>query len=53
MNGDLLLTDAACEYKNYASDITRTIPVNGKFTETQKLLYQKVLRPDISETRYL
>ena len=44
MNGDLLLTDAACEYKNYASDITRTIPVNGKFTEDQKLLYNLVLK---------
>ena len=44
MNGDLLLTDAACEYKNYASDITRTIPVNGKFTENQKLLYNLVLK---------
>ena len=44
MSGDLLLTDAACEYKNYASDITRTIPVNGKFTEDQKLLYNLVLK---------
>ena len=44
MNGDLLLTDAACEYRNYASDITRTIPVNGKFTEDQKLLYNLVLK---------
>ena len=42
-NGDLLLTDAAAEYKNYASDITRTIPVNGKFTKAQKLIYQIVL----------
>tara|TARA_B110000858_G_scaffold194638_1_gene249419 strand:- start:3093 stop:4409 length:1317 start_codon:yes stop_codon:yes gene_type:complete len=42
-NNDLLLTDAACEYKNYASDITRTIPVNGKFTTDQKLLYDLVL----------
>ena len=42
--GDLLLTDAACEYKNYASDITRTIPVNGKFTADQKLLYNLVLK---------
>ena len=42
--GDLLLTDAACEYKNYASDITRTIPVNGKFTSSQKLIYSLVLK---------
>ena len=43
-NGDLLLTDAACEYQNYASDITRTIPVNGKFTSTQKMVYELVLK---------
>ncbi|MBT3548713.1 MAG: M24 family metallopeptidase [Gammaproteobacteria bacterium] len=42
-NGQLLLTDAACEYKNYASDITRTIPINGKFTKEQKLIYNLVL----------
>ncbi|MEC9206233.1 MAG: aminopeptidase P N-terminal domain-containing protein [Pseudomonadota bacterium] len=42
-NGDLLLTDAAAEYKNYASDITRTIPISGKFTKSQKLLYEIVL----------
>ena len=43
-NGQLLLTDAACEYKNYASDITRTIPINGKFTCEQKQIYNLVLR---------
>jgi len=42
-SGDLLLTDAAAEYLNYASDITRTIPVNGKFTNTQKSIYNIVL----------
>ena len=42
-SGDLLLTDAAAEYLNYASDITRTIPVNGKFTDTQKSIYNIVL----------
>ena len=42
-DGDLLLTDAAAEYMNYASDITRTIPVNGKFTDTQKSIYNIVL----------
>lgn len=41
--GDLLLTDAACEFNNYASDITRTIPINGKFNTTQKIIYQLVL----------
>ena len=39
-----MLTDAACEYKNYASDITRTIPINGKFTCEQKQIYNLVLR---------
>lgn len=43
-NGDLLLTDAACEYKNYASDITRTIPINGRYNRYQKLLYNIVLK---------
>jgi Xaa-Pro aminopeptidase len=43
-NGDLLLTDAACEFEYYASDITRTIPVNGKFTQDQKLIYSLVLK---------
>ena len=42
-DGDLLLTDAAAEYMNYASDLTRTIPVNGKFTDTQKSIYNIVL----------
>ena len=43
-NGDLLLTDAACEFEYYASDITRTIPINGRFTQDQKLIYSLVLR---------
>ena len=39
-DGDLVLIDAACEYQLYASDITRTFPVNGKFSPEQKALYQ-------------
>lgn len=39
----LILIDAGCEYDYYASDITRTIPVNGKFTKAQKELYEMVL----------
>lgn len=35
-DGDLVLIDAACEYEFYASDITRTFPVNGKFCAEQK-----------------
>lgn len=41
--GALILIDAGCEYDYYASDITRTIPVNGKFSEPQKELYNMVL----------
>ncbi|MEK6592217.1 MAG: aminopeptidase P N-terminal domain-containing protein [Pseudomonadota bacterium] len=42
-DGDLLLIDAGCELDGYASDITRTIPVNGKFSGAQKEVYQLVL----------
>lgn len=42
-DGDLVLIDAACEWELYASDITRTFPVNGKFTPTQRTVYEKVL----------
>ena len=42
-DGDLVLIDAGCEYQNYAADITRTFPVNGKFTEEQKAVYNVVL----------
>jgi len=42
-DGDLLLIDAGAEYDGYASDITRTFPVNGKFSGPQKDLYQVVL----------
>lgn len=42
-DGDLLLIDAGAEYQNYASDITRTFPVSGKFNECQSQTYQLVL----------
>jgi Xaa-Pro aminopeptidase len=42
-DGDLLLIDAACELDGYAADITRTFPVNGKFTAAQKDIYELVL----------
>jgi Xaa-Pro aminopeptidase len=43
-DGDLLLMDFGAEYANYASDLTRTVPVNGKFTPRQKEIYNAVLR---------
>lgn len=42
-DGELLLIDAGCEYGYYASDVTRTFPVNGKFSEAQRIIYQIVL----------
>ena len=42
-DGQLLLIDAGCEYNGYASDVTRTFPVNGRFTTPQRQLYQLVL----------
>jgi len=42
-DGDLVLIDAGCELLGYASDITRTFPVNGRFNTAQKALYQLVL----------
>ncbi len=42
-DGDLLLIDAGCEVEGYASDITRTFPVNGKFSQAQRKIYQIVL----------
>ena len=41
--GDLILIDAGCEVNHYASDITRTFPASGTFSEEQKALYQLVL----------
>jgi Xaa-Pro aminopeptidase len=43
LDGDLVLIDAGAEYLGYASDVTRTFPVNGKYSEAQKTLYQIVL----------
>ncbi|CAN5352553.1 Xaa-Pro aminopeptidase [soil metagenome] len=41
--GDLLLIDAGCEFGYYASDVTRTFPISGKFTKEQEAIYQLVL----------
>ncbi len=43
VDGDLLLIDAGCEYDYYASDITRTFPVNGRFSPPQRAIYEVVL----------
>ena len=42
-DGDLILIDAGCEINGYASDITRTFPINGKFNEAQREIYNIVL----------
>ena len=42
-DGDLLLVDAGCELGSYASDITRTLPINGRFTAEQRAVYEVVL----------
>lgn len=61
-DGDLILMDFGAEYGNYASDLTRTIPVNGKFSKRQKEVYnavlhvhnyaKKILKPGISVVDY-
>ena len=46
--GDLLLIDAGCEYRGYASDITRTFPVDGRFSGPQKDVYELVLAAQLA-----
>ncbi len=43
-DGDLVLIDAGCELQGYASDVTRTFPVNGRFSKEQRALYDVVLQ---------
>jgi len=47
-DGDLVLIDAGAEYQHYASDITRTFPVNGKFSREQRALYDVVLKAQLA-----
>lgn len=47
-DGDLVLIDAGCEYQGYAADITRTFPVNGRFSAEQKALYEVVLAAQLA-----
>ena len=51
--GDLILLDVAAEYANYSSDMSRTIPVSGKFSERQKAVYNAVLRVKNEATKLL
>lgn len=52
-DGDLILFDVAAEYANYSSDLSRTIPVNGRFTDRQKAVYNAVLRVKNEATKML
>lgn len=52
-DGDILLMDVGAEYANYNADMTRTIPINGKFTKRQKDVYNAVLRVKNAATELL
>ena len=52
-DGDLILMDVGAEYANYSSDMTRTIPANGKFTKRQKEVYNAVLQVKNEATKML
>jgi Xaa-Pro aminopeptidase len=52
-DGDMLLLDVGAEYANYNADLTRTIPVNGKFTKRQRDVYNAVLRIKNAATKML
>src|SRR5271154_1134293 len=47
-DGDLLLLDAGCEFDYYASDITRTFPVSGRFSAAQRAVYEVVLEAQLA-----
>ena len=52
-DGELILMDVAAEYANYSSDLTRTIPVNGRFTKRQAAVYNAVLNVKKEATKML
>ena len=52
-DGDLILLDVGAEYANYSSDMTRTIPVNGRYSKRQKEVYNAVNRVKINATNML
>ncbi len=47
-DGEMVLIDAGCEFELYASDVTRTFPINGKFTATQRAVYEVVLEAQLA-----
>ena len=47
-DGELLLVDAGAEYKGYASDITRTFPINGRYSPAQREIYDLVLKAQMA-----
>ena len=51
VDGDLLLVDAGAEYGYYASDVTRTFPVNGRFSQPQRAVYEIVLAAELEAIR--
>ena len=51
--GELILMDVAAEYANYSSDLTRTIPISGRYSDRQKAVYNAVLRVKIQATQML
>ena len=52
-SGDLVLIDAGCEYQDYAADISRTFPVNGKFSPEQAAIYDIVLASQVAATELI
>ncbi|TRW22218.1 aminopeptidase P family protein [Flavobacterium zepuense] len=52
-DGDLILLDVAAEYANYSSDLSRTIPVNGRFSDRQRAVYNAVLNVKKEATKML
>ena len=53
LDGEIVLMDVAAEYANYSSDMTRTVPVNGRFSERQKTIYNAVLNVKNAATKLL
>ncbi len=52
-SGDLLLIDAGAEWDYYASDVTRTFPVNGKFSDEQRAIYEVVLKSQVAAIEHI